>query len=48
MNTRTAKGFICTNPDTDGLSGEGERERERKREASFISPVLLSEVTVNC
>ena len=45
MNTRTSKGFILTNPDTDGLSGEG--ERERKRDASFISPVLLSEVTVN-
>ena len=46
MNTRTAKGFICTNPDTDGLSGDGERERER--DASFISPVLLSEINANC
>ena len=27
MNTRTAKGFILTNPDTDGLSGEREGKR---------------------
>ena len=43
MNTRTAKGFILTNPDTDGLSGEG--ERERKRDASFISVTHYTRVT---
>ena len=35
MNTRTAKGFICTNPDTDGLSGGGERERGKEMPRLF-------------
>ena len=41
MNTRTAKGFILTNPDTDGLSGEGEREREEKRCLIYFPCVII-------